>query len=90
MRTGPDTVLKLIAFAMGGLALLMAAIELKTALTLEEPASVTRQPDDPLRRELARCRTLTTEAFKTDTSCRDAWAENRRRFFGTPSAAPES
>jgi len=89
MRTGPDTVLKLIAFAMGGLVLLMAAIELKTALTLEEPASVKRRIDDPLRRELARCRTLTPEQFETDTTCRAAWAENRRRFFGQPSDGPE-
>jgi conjugative transfer region protein TrbK len=89
LRTGPDTVLKLIAFAMGRLVLLMAAIELKTALTLEESASVERRTDDPLRRELARCRTLTPEQFETDTTCRAAWAENRRRFFGQPSDGPE-
>jgi len=89
MRTGPETVLKLIAFAMGGLVLLMAAIELKRAVTLEEPVSVMRQPDDLLQRDLARCRTLTPQEFETDTTCRAAWAENRRRFFGQPSDGPE-
>jgi conjugative transfer region protein TrbK len=48
--------------------------------------------DDPLARELARCRAISMAA-KNDAACEAAWAENRRRFFsgGSPSdraAAP--
>lgn len=85
MRTGPEKVLKLVAIAMGGLVLLMAAIELQDAVMEERGAPVAATPDDPLRAELARCRTLTPEQIEADTACRAAWAENRRRFFdGAP------
>jgi len=85
MRTGPDKVLKLVAVAMGGLVVLMAAIELQDAVKKERAEPVVATPDDPLRAELARCRTLTPEDLATDTACRKAWAENRRRFFdGAP------
>jgi conjugative transfer region protein TrbK len=38
---------------------------------------------DPLGRELARCRALGLAAAD-DADCKAAWAENRRRFFGSP------
>jgi conjugative transfer region protein TrbK len=37
---------------------------------------------DPLRAELDRCNGL-GQAALADAACRAAWAENRRRFFGT-------
>jgi len=89
MRGGPETVLKAIAFAMGGLVLLMAAMELGKAVREDMAAPVRTSTDDPLRAELARCRALTPENLATDTACRAAWAENRRRFFGAPSDGPE-
>ncbi|MGK7755180.1 putative entry exclusion protein TrbK-alt [Roseovarius sp. C03] len=77
--------LKLVAIAMGGLVVLMAAIELQNAVKEDRTAPVAATPDDPLRAELARCRTLAPDDLKTDTACREAWAENRRRFFdGAP------
>ena len=44
---------------------------------------------DPLVRELARCRAIGLAAAD-DLGCKAAWAENRRRFFGSsaPDAAP--
>ena len=36
--------------------------------------------DDPLRAELARCRTLPADT--DDAGCRAAWEVNRRRFMG--------
>jgi len=85
MRTGPERVLKFVAITMGGLVVLMAAIELHDAVREERGAPVAATPVDPLRAELARCRTLTPEDLATDTACRAAWAENRRRFFdGAP------
>lgn len=41
---------------------------------------------DPLSRELARCRAISLAAAN-DADCKAAWAENRRRFFG--SSAPD-
>jgi conjugative transfer region protein TrbK len=37
---------------------------------------------DPLARELARCRAIGLAAAD-DADCKAAWAENRRRFFGS-------
>ena len=42
---------------------------------------------DPLARELARCRAIGLAAAD-DADCKAAWAENRRRFFG--SSAPDA
>jgi conjugative transfer region protein TrbK len=42
---------------------------------------------DPLARELARCRGMGL-TVADDADCKAAWAENRRRFFG--SSAPEA
>jgi conjugative transfer region protein TrbK len=89
MRDRPDRVLKLIAFAMGGLVLLMAAIELGKAVREDMGTTVMPSTDNPLRMELARCRDLTPEDLATDTDCQAAWAENRRRFFDAPADAPE-
>ena len=89
MRGRPDRMLKLIAFAMGGLVFLMAAIELGKAVREEMDTTVKPSMDDPLRAELARCRDLTPDDLATDTACQAAWAENRRRFFGAPADAPE-
>jgi conjugative transfer region protein TrbK len=85
----PDRVLKLIAFVMGGLVLLMAAMEFGKAVKEERAEVVAPATDDPLRAELTRCRNLTPEDLATDTACQAAWAENRRRFFGAPSDAPK-
>lgn len=89
MRSRPDRVLTLIAIAMGGLVLLMAAVELGKAVREDVAAPVMPAADDPLRAELTRCRSLTPEELATDNGCRAAWAENRRRFFSAPADAPE-
>ena len=41
---------------------------------------------DPLADELARCRAIGMAAIE-DAACKAAWAENRRRFFASGSAA---
>ncbi|MFA7504706.1 MAG: putative entry exclusion protein TrbK-alt [Burkholderiaceae bacterium] len=41
-------------------------------------------PHDPLRDELARCRTLTMP----DSGCEAAWEEHRRRFLGRKDDRP--
>lgn len=82
MATGPDHILRLIAFGLGGLTALAAAFEFRDAVAPEQmPASVSESADDPLRATLRRCRTLAVEEVEADTACREAWAENRRRFF---------
>jgi conjugative transfer region protein TrbK len=38
---------------------------------------------DALVQELARCRTITSDETAVLETCRRAWAENRRQFFGS-------
>lgn len=83
MRRSPDQILRLIAFGLGGLAALFAATELANTVAPEAPVEPSAG-DDPLQEELARCRTMTPEDLDTDTVCRAAWAEHRRRFLGLP------
>ena len=49
------------------------------------PQPVPSTPSDPLARELVRCQGLGFAA-EDDAGCKDAWAENRRRFFAAPPA----
>jgi len=88
MRAGPDTILRLIAIGMGGIAALMAAIELTDSVTPPTARPPATFEDDPLRAELMRCRTITPEDLATDAACQAAWAENRRRFFGPGGDTP--
>jgi conjugative transfer region protein TrbK len=48
---------------------------------------------DALVREIARCRTITSDETAALETCRRAWAENRRQFFGVarlPQSSTES
>ena len=49
------------------------------------PPPAPSTPGDPLARELVRCQGLGLAA-EDDAGCKDAWAENRRRFFAAPPA----
>ena len=71
--------LRLIAFAIGGLAALAAGIELTRTVLPTDTGQVVR--DDALGGTLARCRDLTPEDYATDTECRAAWEAARQRFF---------
>ena len=55
----------------------------------EEPArwslAAPAAPGEALARELARCQAIGMAATE-DADCTASWAENRRRFFGLPSA----
>ncbi|WP_306117486.1 MULTISPECIES: putative entry exclusion protein TrbK-alt [unclassified Roseitalea] len=82
MRVGPDTIPRLIAIGMGGIAALMAAIELTDSATPPSGRAPATLEGDPLRAELMRCRTITPEELAADAACQAAWAENRRQFFG--------
>ncbi len=73
----PQT-LRLIAFGIGGLAALAAAVELTRTILPEERHVIT---DGGLRSTLARCRDLAPEDYATDTECRAAWEAARQRFF---------
>ena len=74
----PQT-LRLIAFGIGGLAALAAAVELTRTILPTDTRHLVR--DDALRSTLARCRDLTPEDYATDTECRAAWEAARQRFF---------
>ena len=74
----PQT-LRLIAFGIGGLAALAAALELTRTILPTDTGHLVR--DDALRSTLARCRDLTPEDYATDTECRAAWEAARQHFF---------
>ena len=69
----------LVAFGVGGLAALAAAVELTRTILPEETGHVVT--DNALRSTLARCRDLMPEDYATDTECRAAWEAARQRFF---------
>ena len=89
MATGPDHILRLIAFGLGGLTALAAAFEFRDAVAPEQmSASVSESADDPLRATLRRCRPLAVEEVEPDTVCREAWAANRRGSSASGVARP--
>jgi len=80
---------RLAAIAFVAIAITATAIEMNRKEEPAEPwasAPPASPRSDPLRDELARCRSL-GEAGSRDPSCRRAWAENRRRFLA-PSSRP--
>ena len=84
MARDPKILLRVVAVIALIAAALAAAVQLDDNTPPER--SVDAQPsDDPLRAELARCRTITPEEHAADTACQEAWAENRRRFL-TPAS----
>lgn len=68
--------LRLLAFGMGGLAALAAAVEVSRRIL---PEDLTPVMGDAAT--LARCRDLAPEDYATDTDCRAAWEAARQRFF---------
>ena len=89
------TVSRIAGFVAVAAAIVATSIHLRhDAVSAGAPPGAAAPPvqNDPLARELARCRAISMAA-KNDAACEAAWAENRRRFFsgGSPSgraAAP--
>jgi conjugative transfer region protein TrbK len=70
-----------------GAAAWLAGTDVEEATSQRAPAAV--RATDPLQIELHRCNGI-GEAALQDVACRAAWAENRRRFFGSPNRQPPS
>jgi conjugative transfer region protein TrbK len=51
-------------------------------------APLEREEADALVSELARCRTVKSDATAALESCRQVWAENRRQFFKPAKTTP--
>ena len=79
MALNTPRTLRLVAFGIGGLAALAAALELTRTVLPTDTGHVGR--DDALRGTLARCRDLTPDDYTTDTECRAAWEAARQRVF---------
>lgn len=90
MRTGPESVLRLIAFAMGLGIVAMAGLELQRALDSEAADWPAVLVTDPHRETLRECRVLKLDVFEAEEDCKAAWAENRRRFFGIDAERSEA
>ena len=76
-----------IGFALVAIAIVAAALHLRTPLLRVEPTSADISGTaDALGEELKRCQLIADQA-KDDQTCEAAWAENRRRFFTYASAS---
>ena len=65
---------------------LIVAITIVRSRHSEQPLVLTpleHRDADTLVEELARCRTISSDETGALETCRRAWAENRRQFFGT-------
>ena len=84
------TLVRIGAAAFAGLAITAAAIEVTREEKPVVPVTVEEftAPADPLRDALVRCQFM-GEAATRDPACLKVWAENRRRFLGTPPAQGE-
>jgi conjugative transfer region protein TrbK len=74
-----------------GLMVLMAAWAVINSRRGEDPgiiAPIEREEADTLVYELARCRTVKTDATAELEDCRRVWADNRRQFFGPTKTTP--
>ena len=69
-----------------GLVVLIAALAIVRSRHGEQAvvlAPVEHRDAETLVEELARCRTITSDATSALEACRRTWAENRRQFFGS-------
>ena len=77
---------QLARIAAVGLVVLIVALTIVRSRH-SEPNVVLAAPEhgaaEALVEELARCRTITSDETAALETCRRAWAENRRQFFGT-------
>lgn len=74
---------RMIAVLALGSVMIATVVALREDGTEETPAQNLHRPGgEPSNGELVRCRDLGMTAAD-DAACKRAWAENRRRFFGT-------
>jgi conjugative transfer region protein TrbK len=76
---------QLARIAAVGLVVLIVALTIGQSRHSEQavvPAPLEHGEPDALVQELARCRTITSDETAALETCRRAWAENRRQFFG--------
>lgn len=74
---------------VAGVAAWLAGVEVRDEGLIERSTVSAPVALDPLRAELLRCNGI-GQAALADAGCRAAWAENRRRFFGSANRQPPS
>ena len=87
MPLGTVSTLRALALGMGGLAVLVAAIEFAEVDVRKEagPGAAADEPaTDRFAGTLARCRNVAPDDEAALEACRAAWEEARRRFLGLP------
>lgn len=87
MTTGPQTILRLVAWALGAIVVMAAILELSNALDGEfgaRPEALQAIDGDAL----ARCRDLELEVAIDDRDCAALWDRMRDRFLGLDSSDP--
>ena len=88
MGPSAGTTFRIIAFTLGGIAVMAAFVELARDIG---PASLSAPvaPRSDKTRGLERCKSLSPEDAARDMDCRALWSAMRDRFFGL-STAPAS
>jgi conjugative transfer region protein TrbK len=77
----PETLTRSAAIVLLAGTVLACAVELGRLGNTSEPSAVTAtNADDPLTRELTRCKAL-RERAADDAGCKSAWKESRERFL---------
>ena len=77
---------QLTRIAAVGLVVLIVALTIARSRHSEQPvvlAPLDHRDAETLVEELARCRTITFDEIVALETCRRAWVENRRQFFGS-------
>ena len=77
---------QLARIAAVGLVVLIVALTIVRSRHSEQAvvlAPLEHRDAETLVEELARCRTITSDETAALETCRRAWAENRRQFFGS-------
>jgi|GEM_PF-2205244 conjugative transfer region protein TrbK len=87
MTAGPQTILRLVAWALGAIVVMAALLELSKALDGEfgaRPDALEAIDHDAL----ARCRDLDPEVAIGDPDCAALWDRMRDRFLGLDASDP--
>ena len=87
MTIGPQTILRLVAWALGAIVVMAALLELSRALDREfgtRPDALPAIHDDAL----ARCRDLELDLAIDDPDCAALWDRMRDQFLGLEASDP--
>jgi conjugative transfer region protein TrbK len=79
----PRQLTRIAAVGLVGLIVALTIVRSRHSEPAVVPAPLEHGDADALVQELAHCRTITSDETAALETCRRAWGENRRQFFGS-------